>query len=233
MRSDALHHGLDDTSIEVNDSYEINVQYSDAPTDIDFTRYKRERTAATQPAAVPIGTSGASSADSPDADGDGDEPASVVDRLPALAEIDRELRSAFGFGIDALMGVMSVGAQWHEAAPESATVTDASTVAVECDELVLADGTVAEYTAALDWLTLRGSDLEAEAAKTGGVIPHWETDRRTKRVLTSPFVETPRGLVGSAVGVRDRDESGRQLSARRPTSVAEQLAAQACRSGPR
>ncbi|CAN5566246.1 hypothetical protein BH10ACT8_BH10ACT8_04600 [soil metagenome] len=202
MRSAALHYRLEDTFIEVSDSYDINVNYPQAPTDIDFTAYQAQRALATRPAAVPIATPSLTPED-PEADPndhtesvdtDGGDESTIIDRLPDLAGIDQELRATLGFGIDAMMGVLNVGAQWADAAPTSATLTDAATIVAECFDLVIGNGTDAEYAVALNWLTLRGSDLTTQAATTGGVIAHWETDRRAKRLLTSPFVETPRGL---------------------------------------
>lgn len=204
MRSGALHHRLNDASIDITGSYEVNVQHSDAATDIDFTRYQRERKSATRPVAVPIGASAGNSSE-PVSDAVAEESheaqagsseatsgdaASVVARLPELADIDRELRSALAFGIDALMGVLNVGAQWADVTPESATLTSSSAVVAECLELAVG-GTESEYVAALDWVTLRAADLTVEVGK---VIPHWENERRLKRLLTSPFVETTRGL---------------------------------------
>lgn len=202
MRSSALHYQLQDASIAVSDTYEINVQYSHNPTDIDIIAYQRERALATRPKAVPIVSPDAESTDAESpaltdaASGNSDleESETIIERLPALAGIDAELRAGLGFGIDAMMGVLNVGAQWADAAPESATLTDAAAVVAECVELVAGNAGAAEYTAALNWLTLRGSDLIAQAATTGSVIAHWETDRRAKRLLTSPFVETRRGL---------------------------------------
>ncbi|GAB2472375.1 hypothetical protein [Jatrophihabitans fulvus] len=217
MRSSALHYRLQDASINVSDTYEINVEYSQDPTDVDIDAYQRERALATRPEAVPIVTPNDKStiAESPESGGtesgavesgdtesgfvesgdtDSEVPKTIIERLPAMARIDAELRSGLGFGIDAMMGVLNVGAQWADAAPESATLTDAAAVVAECVELVVGNAGAAEYTAALNWLTLRGSDLIAQAATTGGVIAHWETDRRAKRLLTSPFVETPHGL---------------------------------------
>jgi len=202
MRSAALHYRLEDASVEVSDSYDINVNYPQSPTDIDFTAYQAQRALATRPAAVPIATPSVTPEDAEadiddhaePGDADGDDEPTIIDRLPALAEIDQELRATLGFGINAMMGVLNVGAQWADAAPTSATLTDAATIVAECVDLVTGNGTDAEYTAALNWLTLRGSDLTAQAATTGGVIAHWETDRRAKRLLTSPFIETPCGL---------------------------------------
>jgi hypothetical protein len=60
-------------------------------------------------------------------------------------------------------------------------LTTQDTLVEECVQLV-AGAEREEFAAALEWLTLRGDDLTAE------VIPHWETERRAKRVLTSPFI---------------------------------------------
>ncbi|NUT54295.1 MAG: hypothetical protein HOV94_44445 [Saccharothrix sp.] len=118
---------------------------------------------------------------------DQDNARAVLEQMPQLAPIDTAMRGTLGFGIDALAGVLSIAAQWKADAGASATLAAAQDVVTQCVEFAV--GAVREeYEAAVDWLTLRADDLQAD------VIPHWETERRDKRIATRPFVASDDGL---------------------------------------
>lgn len=175
LRSDALHHQLTRTSTQLTGSYEVNVISSDDPTDIDMRAYSRLRAQHTLPAGVPIATGQAADP------GDHSEPRTMLEQMPELGPIDSAMRGSIGFGVDALTGVLNVAIQWETDQAQSATQASPDQVVDECVEFAVG-ACRDEYAAAVDWLTLRGDDLAAET------IPHWETERRAKRVATSPFI---------------------------------------------
>lgn len=177
MRSESVHLDLSRTSVTVTDSYEVNVNWSDEPTDVDLREYWRLRREATRPEAVPIGTPGEREREPERA-----EPQSLLDLMPELAGIDGALKATLGFGLDGLTGVLNVARQWE--VTDAASVGQTSSSAFVDSAVNLAIGATAnEYGRALDWLTLRGADLAADDRE------HWETERRAVRVTTRPFVE--------------------------------------------
>ncbi|WP_409463463.1 hypothetical protein [Amycolatopsis sp. GA6-003] len=176
VRSAAIHNQLTRTAAKITDYYEVQTVTSDEPTDLDFARYQHLRTQHLLPAPIPIAIGQAN------AHADNDEPpAPIADRVPELKPIDEALRSALDFGIDAVLGVLEVATQWHASVDAPAALVAPAEVIDECVQLIT-QATRPEFTAALEWLTLHGHDLAAD------VIPHWETERRPKRVLTSPFI---------------------------------------------
>jgi len=97
------------------------------------------------------------------------------------------MRSALGFGLDAVAGVLNIATQWDADPNMSASLTTPDVVVNQCVELAVG-ATPQEFEGALNWLTLRGTDLAVEK------IPHWEIERRAKRITTSPFVAVPEGV---------------------------------------
>jgi hypothetical protein len=182
FRSDSIHHNLTRTSVIVTDFFEVDVTYSDDPTDIDMQAYNARRTQASLPAPAPI-TTGQHEAPA----NSEDEPQAVLEQMPELAPIDNAMRSALGFGIDAITGILNVARQWDATPSAPTTLTTPDTVVEECVSLAVG-ATRQEYAAALDWLTLKESDLAAET------IPHWQTETRAKRIATSPFVAIDNGV---------------------------------------
>jgi hypothetical protein len=178
FRSDAIHFQLTHTAVEISDLYEVNVVYSVDPTDVDVKAYNDVRAAHMLPAAVPISTEQHLEDDAED-----QEPRPVIDLMPELAAIDTAMRATLGFGIDAITGLLNVATQYDARADAPATATTRDAILQECVDLAVG-ATADEFAAALDWLTLCGADLAAD------VIPHWETERRAKRITTSPFVQT-------------------------------------------
>ena len=182
FRSDSIHHRLVRTSVQVTDYFEVKVEYSHEPTDINMRSYTDLRSLSMLPVAVPIVTG-----QNKEPNGNDDEPRAVVELMPELAPIDDAMRSTLRFGIDAVTGVLNVATQWDADPSAPATLTTPDAVVDQCVDLAVG-ATLEEYAAALDWLTLRGTDLAADT------IPHWETERRAKRVTTSPFIAAPDGV---------------------------------------
>lgn len=182
FRSDAIHFRLTHTAVEISDLYEVNVKHSDDPTDVDVKAYRDTRSAHMLPAGVPISTEQHVEDEAEDP-----EPRPVTELMPELAAIDAALRSSLGFGIDAITGVLNVATQYDATRDTPVTVTTPDLFVQQCDNLAVG-ATTDEYRAALNWLTLRGTDLAAD------VIPHWEIERRAKRITTSPFVLTSDGF---------------------------------------
>lgn len=182
FRSDSIHHQLTRTSVEITNLFEVKVAYSDEPTDVDLRAYSEWRSLNELPAAVPITTG-----QNKGPPGDDDEPRAVIDSMLQLAGIDDAMRSSLGFGVDAITGLLNVATQWDADPSAPAMITSPDAVVDQCVEIAVG-ATRGEYAAALDWLTLRGTDL------AGDTIPHWETERRAKRTITSPFVAADDGV---------------------------------------
>lgn len=183
FRSDAIHFQLTRTAVEISDLYEVNVVSSDDSTDVDVTAYNKVRSVHMLPSAVPIATD----QHIDEEDVGAQEPRPVVDLMPELGQIDAAMRASLGFGIDAITGVLNVATQYNASPDAPASATTPDVFVQECVNLAVG-ATPDEFAAALDWLTLRGKDLAAD------VIPHWETERRAKRITTSPFVEATGAL---------------------------------------
>ena len=182
FRSDAIHFQLSRTAIEISDLYEVNVVYSADPTDVDVQAYNAARSAQMLPAGVPIATE-----QHLEDEGEDQEPRSAIELMPGLAAIDTAMRANLGFGIDAVTGVLNVATQYDATPDAPAAVTTPEIFVQECTDLAVG-ATADEFAAALNWLTLRGTDLAAD------LIPHWEIERRAKRIATSPFVQTSHGV---------------------------------------
>lgn len=176
VRSDAIHNKLTHTAVRVTDNYEVVTISSDKPTDIDFADYQRLRTLHTLPAPVPMATGQGTAVES---ENGSSEP--IMERMPQLKPIDTALRSDLGFGLDAMLGLLAIATRWDAGPQNPATLTTPAAL-VDARAQFVAGAERAEAAAALEWLTLHGRDLSAD------VIPHWETERRPKRVQTSPFI---------------------------------------------
>lgn len=163
--------------------FEVQVEQSDEPTDFDMGAYSNLSAHGSLPPPVPISTQQHTA---PADDGE-EEPQALIELRPDLADLDGAMRQSLGFGLDALTGVLNVATQWDAHAGAPATLTSLEAVAEACVAMAVG-ATRKEYAAAAQWLTLGVSDLD------GGTIPHWETERRAKRIATSPLVESPSGL---------------------------------------
>ncbi len=176
LRSDAIHFQLTRTSVEISSLYEVTVVASTEPTDTDARAYSDARSTHMLPRGVPISTGS-----EPEPDPADEEPRAVVELMPDLFAIDAAMKGSLSFGIDAITGALNVATQFAATSDAPATATTHDEFVQECMDLAVG-ATADEFAAALDWLTLRGEDLAAD------VIPHWETERRAKRIATSPFV---------------------------------------------
>lgn len=179
FRSDAIHLRLRPTSIELTDSYEVRVRHDDGPTDIDMNAYGQHRAQATRPAGLPITTGS-------DDGGTDEQTPFTLASMPELADIDSTLRGSSVFGLDAIVSVLNVARQWDADPSSSASLTSVDELTMQCADLAVG-ASREECAAAIEWLTLRATDLAPQ-------IPHWETERRAKRILTSPLVCTTEGL---------------------------------------
>lgn len=179
VRSDQIHWRLRDVSVELSDLFEINIRSTSGPTDFNLAAYSASRAAATMPRPVSIATG---QHVEPEVDPEDEVPHSFVQKIPKFLPIDLAMRSSLGFGIDAITGVLNVAAQWDASDTAPVTRADHDSLVAACIDLTTG-ATPAQYRAALDWLTLRKADLQMET------IPHWETDRRARRITVCPFVE--------------------------------------------
>ena len=177
LRSESLHLGLTSASITVDEFYEIVIDESPDPTDVDLRAYEHQWAAETLPDPVPITTSTTRGAEPPPED-----PRPIREVNPKLAGIDRALQHNLGFGLDALTGVLYVACSWEVTAEEPfATTTVGQFAGIAASQVPHI--TPDESKRAIEWLTLRADDLRAENPE------YWETERRAARVDTRPFVE--------------------------------------------
>jgi len=156
----------------LTDYYEVPIHEDDGPTDIDMNAYAQHRAKATLPQGLPITTGQTETIDN-------ERPQPLVETMPELAAIDAALRTGLGFGLDAIVSVFNVARQREADPSTSATLTSSEALIERCAELAVG-ATPSECAKAVDWLTLQSIDLNAQT------IPHWETERRAKQVLTSP-----------------------------------------------
>ncbi len=178
LRSDAIHFDLDPTAVEVTDLYEVNSITLDHRGDIDFAAYKAIRSLRSlpRPEQIEIGQHEPQTPEN-------ENPTPLVELRPDLLEIDSAMRTSLGFGLDAITGALNVARQWPVTSANPTAVVEISEVVDECVDLTVG-ATREEYAAALDWLTLRRSDLVSD------VIPHWEIERREARIVTRPLIES-------------------------------------------
>ena len=179
LRSETLHFDLDRPTVTITDRFEVHVDQSTEPTDIDMDTYRWLRAAETLPDPVPINTSTVS-----DADPARDDSRLLQERSPELAGIDDALRDELGFGLDTLRLVL--GEAWAGAwdvTPEQPFII--TSVKEFADRMVTytPEATREEYVEAIRWLSLTPEDLRAEPQE------YWETERRAARVDTRPFIK--------------------------------------------
>ena len=173
LRSETVHHNLGRFAIVVNDAFQIHVEQPDDPTDLglDTPIYSRQRSLATLPPPVPLGSSTPEQVD----------PEPLLVQLPELMGIDEALRKEKGFGLGALLGVLEVAWEWEITPDRPFGKTNAKVFAAAVAGQI-PEVTREECRKATDWLTLRTEDLRAEPLR------HWETHSRAIRIDTRPFV---------------------------------------------
>ena len=178
FRSESIHLRLVRTTVTVTDLFEIGVASSKEPTDVDFHAYLQRRKAATLPEPIPIGTSTI-----PDPEQAQQEDQVLIRHLmPELADIDLAMLDNLGFGLNALTGVLGVARCWDVTPEEpfaTSTLDDFTNAAVP----LIVGATREECRYAIDWLTLRGSELPT------GEREYWKTEQRAARVTARPFIE--------------------------------------------
>ena len=174
FRSETLHLRLNHAEIIVTDRYEVHFYESDEPTDVDMVAYTKQRATATLPGPIPISVW---KGEAPKHD-----PKPWGEHYPELAELDNALQSELGFGLDALIGVLSA-AIVTEVTPENPfgtpEVVDLAEAATELVQYTTRD----ESLEAIRWLTLTQESLQAEEQE------YWETERRAARIDTRPLVK--------------------------------------------
>ena len=177
LRSERLHCYLERTGIVITtDPFDIHIKTSGHPTDVDMDTYQQIHKAEARPEPVPIDVS-----PSPPTDPIGHDPRPLRDRHPDLAYIDSALRMDHGFGLDALIGVLEVACGWEatsEVPVGTSTLEHFTDAAISQIPGVTRD----ECSHAIEWLTLRTTDLTASPRE------YWKTDLRVTRVDTRPFV---------------------------------------------
>ena len=184
LRSELIHLRLADATMTISDRFGIDV--SARFPEVDIHAYHEARKAAMLPAAVAMGSSEAHLPEP-----EYTQPQPLTDQVADLLEVDQELKASLGFGLDAPRDVLSMALGWEVS---SSTYIAHVSADAFLDRLtpqsILASRD--EHARALEWLTLRRSDLLDEAHDSG--IEHWELERRAARVTTRPFVEGANGI---------------------------------------
>lgn len=181
FRSDSIHQRLSSTSIKLTDLYEVQLGSGGDPSDVNLEEYKTQRAYSSLPDAIPI-TPGSEMPIEVD-----QTPMTILESKPELKPIDQMMRVHMGFGFEHIRCLLNTAIDWDTTDNEPIAYTDMSTIVDRCaTHLATEDQTGIEP--ALAWLTISGAALSAD------VIPHWETERREKRLTTSPFVSMPDDL---------------------------------------
>ena len=177
FRSETVHLSLTSTAVVVSDSFEVEVELSDDPTDVDLHAYSKRRRSSAIPDGIPIDTSLLE-----ESEPESQDPTPLLEVMPELEDIDSAFKRTLGFGLAALLNILGVARQWS--ATSESPVSKAAPPEIVEEAVTLGVGaTEDEYRQALEWLTLRGSDLRADPRE------YWESERRAVRIATRPFVE--------------------------------------------
>ncbi len=168
-------HNLEHATITVSDRFEVEIEWSDEPTDFDARSHAMHREQAAFPQPVPIGAQSAT---------DNEEPKSIPEMVPDMAGIDSAMRASLGFGIDALFGVLKAAITW-EVTDYNPVGTASSSDITAAAVAISVGASEDECQQALERLTLRGPDIAADRRDS----EHWETERRDARIAVRPFVE--------------------------------------------
>lgn len=174
QRMSALH-SLEHAAITVSDRFEVEIEWSDEPTDIDARSHAMYREQAGFPQPVPIGAPSAS---------DDEDPKSIPEMVPDVAGIDSAMRASLGFGFDALFGVLKAAISWEVTDYNPVGTASASDIAAAAVAISVG-ASEDECQRALERLTLRGPNIAADRRDS----EYWETERRDARVAVRPFVE--------------------------------------------
>lgn len=175
FRSDAIHQRLSNSAIEISEMYEIDTRPTNALADVDLGAYSARRAEMELPEPVPI------SPISEILPKRGPGGIALLESRPELKLVDQAMRSHMGFGLEHVASLLNVAIDWETTNDAPVALTDRETLVDLCIAFIGRDE-YSEVQAALDHMLLTGASLANE------VIPHWETERREKRVATSPFV---------------------------------------------
>ncbi len=178
FRSETLHLGLNHAEFDVTERYEVHFYETDKPTDVDIAAYERERAVATLPGPIPLNIL---KGEVPKHD-----PKPWGEHYPDLAELDNSLQSEMGFGLDALIGVLSAAIVTEVSSERPFDTSEVTDLAGAATDLVQYT-TREECLEAIRWLTLTRESLQAEDQE------YWETERRAARIDTRPLVEHESG----------------------------------------
>lgn len=184
LRSESIHLRLTDPTMTISDRYRLDLD-ARFPR-VDLHAYHDARKAMLLPGAVPMGSSEAHLPEPEDI-----QPLPLIDQVPDLTDLDRELNATLGFGLDALRGVLSMACEWEVSASTYIAYVSAEAFLdrlTSLSDLASRD----EHARALEWLTLHRAGLLADA--DNGMIEHWELERRAARVMTRPFIEGANGI---------------------------------------
>jgi hypothetical protein len=175
FRSDAIHQRLSNSAIAISDLYEIDTCPAGGLADVDIDAYSARRAETELPEPVPISPASRLPP----------EPGSVgiplLESRPELKLVDQAMRTHMGFGLEHVVSLLNLAIDWDTTNNAPVALTDRGSLVDRCTALIERDEHT-EVEAALDYMLLTGASL----AET--VIPHWETERREKRVATSPFL---------------------------------------------
>lgn len=175
FRSDSIHQRLTNTSIEITELYEIRTGDSGDQLDVDLDAYRSRRAASDMPEAVPI-SSGLESAPPTNQARVG-----LLEAKPELQPINQAMLKHMGFGIEHAVGILNAAIEWEVTDLEPVAITDKESIIERC-MLLMSPEDRTEIENALNWLILSSAGLSTD------VIPHWETERREKRIATNPFL---------------------------------------------
>ena len=184
QRSESIHLRLADATMTISDRFSIDVFARSS--DIDIEAYHDARKAVMLPDAVPMGYSEAHLPEPDDI-----QPQPLTSHVTDLVEVDQQLKTTLGFGLDALRSVLDMACQWDVSA--STYIAHASAEAF-LDKLTPLSALASrdENARALEWLTLRRPSILDDVH--GGSIEHWELERRAARVTSRPFIEGATGF---------------------------------------
>lgn len=181
-RSEALHLELTDHALIVSEVHEVTISESDLSASIDFESFSRDRSSAALPDPVPIGAR-------VEQDGSNEEWTPIGVRLPEYMAIEESLQESFGWGVDAIMGVLDAVIHWPVSTPHCTDFVAPEKIAAEAHAANPAIS-LGSFAAAVAWLCLGSEDLSSEDS----TIEHWEIEPRSARIATRPLAREESGV---------------------------------------
>lgn len=181
FRSETVHLGLSDSTLTVSGHYELLVDEGSRVPLFDMQSYLKHWTESTRPPEISLDEGGATSNEDAGSDG----PLMVLDLIPGMEAVDSALQETFGFGLEALVGVLQHAHAWESDAKTGVHIAEVDQFA-ESAAAIYPAAITEEYRCAVDWLTLDSIDLHD--------IEPWELERRADRIATRPFVKHDDGI---------------------------------------